>query len=122
MQFLKIVGLGVLAAIGYGIIHDQVTVRVCLEYFTIFHPRLISSTSPTLLALAWGVVATWWVGLPLGLALAVAARVGRRPKTNATAVAPRVIKLLVVMASCAFVAGLVGFLLAEHGSLTLVGE
>jgi len=70
MQFLKIVGLGVLAAIGYGIVHDQVTVRVCLEYFTIFHPRLISSTSPTLLALAWGVAATWWVGLPLGLGLA----------------------------------------------------
>ena len=122
MEFLRIVGLGLGAAIAYGILHDQITARICVEYFTVGHPPLIASTSPTLLALAWGVVATWWVGLPLGLALAVAARGGRRPKTNAAAVAPRVLKLLVVMASCAFVAGLAGFLLAEHGSLTLVGE
>jgi len=122
MEFLRIVGLGLGAAIAYGILHDQITARICVEYFTVGHPPLISSTSPTLLALAWGVVATWWVGLPLGLALAVAARGGRRPKTTAAAVAPRVITLLVVMASCAFVAGLAGFLLAEHGSLTLVGE
>jgi len=113
MQFLKIVGLGVLAAIGYGIIHDQVTVRVCLEYFTIFHPRLISSTSPTLLALAWGVAATWWVGLPLGLGLAVAARAGTRPKVGAAAVAPSVLVLLGIMASCALMAGLTGYLLAR---------
>jgi len=112
MEFLRIVGLGLGAAIAYGILHDQITARICVEYFTVGHPPLISSTSPTLLALAWGVVATWWVGLPLGLALAVAARAGRRPKTNAAAVAPRVIKLLVVMASCGFVAGLAGFLLA----------
>jgi hypothetical protein len=31
-------------------------------------------------------------------------------------------KLLVVMASCAFVAGIAGYLLAELGPLTLVGE
>jgi len=121
MDFLRIVGLGLGAAVGYGILHDQITARICVEYFTVGHPPLISSTSPTLLALVWGVVATWWVGLPLGLALAVAARVGTRPKANATAVAPRIMKLLVGMASCAFVAGLAGYLLAEHGSLTLVG-
>jgi len=121
MEFLRIVGLGLGAAIGYAILHDQITARICVEYFTVGHPPLISSASPTLLALAWGVIATWWVGLPLGLALAVAARVGRRPKTNAAGVVPRVIKLLVVMASSAFLAGLAGFLLAEHGSLTLVG-
>ena len=113
MQFLKIVGLGVVAAIGYGIVHDQVTVRVCLEYFTIFHPRLIASTSPTLLALAWGVVATWWVGLPLGLGLAAAARAGTRRKLGAEAVAPSVLALLGVMASCALVAGVSAYLLAR---------
>jgi hypothetical protein len=122
MEFLKIVGLGLGAAVGYGILHDQVTARICVEYFTVGHPPLIASTSPTLLALAWGVVATWWVGLPLGLVLAVAARAGRRPRTDAATVAPRVLKLLAVMASCAFLAGLVGYLLAEHGPLTLVGE
>jgi len=88
MEFLKIVGLGVLAAVSYGIIHDQITARVCVEYFTIGHPPLIPSTSPTLLAFAWGVVATWWVGLPLGFTLASAARLGHRPKLLAAQLTP----------------------------------
>src|SRR5438132_8911742 len=121
MEFLRIVGLGLGAAVGYGVLHDQLTARICVEYFTVGHPPLISTTSPTLLALAWGVVATWWVGLPLGLALAVAARVGKRAKVSAAALAPPVMKLLVLMASSAFLAGLSGYLLAEHGSLTMVG-
>ncbi|RYD30998.1 MAG: hypothetical protein EOP86_18840 [Verrucomicrobiaceae bacterium] len=80
MQAFSIVAVSVLAAISYGVIHDQITARICVEYFTIGHPRLIDSDSPTVLALFWGVAATWWVGLPLGLGLAVAARAGRRPK------------------------------------------
>jgi len=32
MEFRKIVGLGILAAVSYGIIHDQITARVCVEY------------------------------------------------------------------------------------------
>jgi len=32
MQFLRIVVACVLAAIAYGIVHDQVTARVCVEY------------------------------------------------------------------------------------------
>jgi hypothetical protein len=60
MRFIAIVALAVAAGIAYGILHDQVTARVCLEYFTIGHPPLIPSQSPTLLAIAWGIVATWW--------------------------------------------------------------
>ncbi len=63
-----------MAAISYGIVHDQITARICVEYFTVGHPRLTDSDLPTVLALFWGVVATWWVGLPLGLGLAFAAR------------------------------------------------
>jgi hypothetical protein len=122
MEFLKIVALGVLAAVTYGIVHDQVTVRVCLEYFTVGHPQLISSTSPTLLALAWGVVATWWVGLPLGFALAVTSRAGNRPKLAAAALLPLVLPLLGAMAVCALLAGIAGYLLASHGFLGLYGQ
>ena len=51
-----------------------------MEYFTIGHARLIDSESPTVWALYGGVIATWWVGLPLGIGLALAARAGSRPK------------------------------------------
>ena len=122
MEFLKIVGLGVLAAVSYGIIHDQITARVCVEYFTIGHPPLIASTSPTLLAFAWGVVATWWVGLPLGFTLASAARLGHRPKLLAAQLTPLILRLLATMATVALLAGIVGYILARRGDISLPGN
>src|SRR5215510_14402353 len=104
MEPLRIIGFCLLAAITYGIVHDQVTARVCVEYFTIGHPPLIPSTSPTLLALAWGVVATWWVGLPLGFMLASAARLGPRPKLSAAQLMPLVGRLLTAMGAAALTA------------------
>ena len=80
MKFLVIVVQGVLAAVLYGIVHDQITIRICPEYFTIAHPHISDTKSLTLLAVMWGVIATWWVGLPLGIAIGLAARVGRLPK------------------------------------------
>ena len=59
IEFAKIVVLGVVAAVCYGVLHDQVTARVCVEYFTIGHPPLFNTDSPTLLAFGWGVVGTW---------------------------------------------------------------
>jgi hypothetical protein len=81
-EHLKIILACVAAAIIYGILHDQITARVCVEYFTIFHPPVFATQSPTLLAFGWGVIATWWVGLFLGLFLALAARVGPHPKLS----------------------------------------
>jgi hypothetical protein len=82
MQAISIVGLCIASAVVYGILHDQVTARVCLEYFTIGHPPVFATDSPTLLGLGWGIIATWWVGLFLGVPLAIAARAGRRPKRD----------------------------------------
>lgn len=118
-RVLAIVGVSVLAAILYGVVHDQVTVRVCLEYFTVGHPPVFATRSPTLLAIGWGVIATWWVGLPLGALLAFAARAGRGPKRSAASLLPAIALLLGVMAGCALVAGLVAFILASRGAIRL---
>ena len=109
-----------MAAIAYGIVHDQITARICVEYFTIGHPRLIDSDSPTILALFWGVVATWWVGLPLGLGLAVAARAGRRPKLEARNLLIPVVKLLGWMLAVAAIFGAIGFTTSKAGIFHLV--
>jgi len=120
MQIVMIVGGSILASIIYGVIHDQVTARICVEYFTIGHPQLIDSESPTVLGLYWGVVATWWVGLPLGIGLAIAARAGKRPKLDWSQLVRPILVLLCGMYGIAILAGLIGFLTSNMGVFSLV--
>jgi len=63
MEALKIAVTCIVAAVLYGIVHDQFTARICIEYFTIFHPPVFHTQSPTLLGIGWGILATWWVGV-----------------------------------------------------------
>ena len=58
MQFTKIVGMSIIAAVLYGIAHDQITARICVEYFTIGHPPIFGTDDATLLGLGWGIFAT----------------------------------------------------------------
>ncbi len=121
MQPALIVVMCVGAAVTYGVLHDQVTARVCVEYFTIGHdPNVIPTTNPTLLALGWGVLSTWWVGLGLGVVLAVAARVGPRPVRSARSLVRPLLFLIAVMAVMAFVSGVAGYFLAEQKRVWLV--
>jgi hypothetical protein len=115
METLKIIAMCLLAGALYGVLHDQVTARVCLEYFTVFHPDLFHTQSPTLLALGWGVLATWWVSLVLGISLAIAARAGARPRVTAYGLLPKLVKLLAIMALCALAAGITGYFLQGLG-------
>ncbi len=117
MESIKIVLFSIAAGILYGIVHDQITARICIEYFTVFHPPLIATDSPTLLGLAWGVVATWWAGASLGIMLAVAARAGSRTKLTARALVPLMARLLIVMAVSALLFGAAGFALANNAML-----
>jgi hypothetical protein len=117
MQFLKIVLLCVLAAIFYGIVHDQITARICVEYFSVFHPPIFATQSPTLLALGWGIIGTWWVGAFLGVLLAIAARAGSSPKLSASDLIDPIASLLLLMAASAFIAGAAGYTLAIQGRL-----
>jgi len=66
-------------SICFGLIQDQITIRLCPEYFTIWHPNPLGIHNLTILALYWGVVATWWVGLILGILLSWIAVWGDKP-------------------------------------------
>jgi hypothetical protein len=121
MEFLKIWLLSIAAAIVYGILHDQVTAHICVEYFSVAHPTILPLSSPTLLALQWGILATWWVGAGLGILLAFAARSGSRPALSAGDLFRPLIVLLSCMAISALLAGAAGFLLARAGIISLSG-
>src|SRR5215475_11603305 len=102
MQFVFIILLCILSAIVYGIFHDQITARICVEYFTIGHPPIFNTESPTLLGIGWGIVATWWVGLMLGFPLACAARLGCSRALTARELVKPIAMLLAVMGIAAF--------------------
>ncbi len=120
-EALKIIFFSIGAAVIYGILHDQVTAHLCVEYFTIAHPPAFPTQSPFWLAIGWGIIATWWVGLALGLALAVAARFGPSNKFGLKELRPAIIKLMLVSAICALLAGLAGALAGSAG-LVLVAD
>jgi len=115
LRFLSIVFLCIGASVFYGLIHDQITIRISPEYFTVLHPQILPMDCPlTLLALAWGVIATWWVGLILGIVLALSSCCGKRPKLSASQLVRPILKLLLVMATGATVAGAIGYELGVH--------
>ena len=116
---IRIIITSILAACLYGIIHDQVTARICVEYFTIGHPRLIDSDSPTVLGLFWGVVATWWVGLPMGIGLAIASRAGSRAKLTCSQLIRPIGLLLCGMFGVAILAGFIGYITSKTGVFSL---
>jgi hypothetical protein len=115
MEALKIAITCLVAAVIYGVIHDQVTARICVEYFTIFHPPIFHTHSPTLLGFGWGIVATWWVGAFFSVPLILAARAGSRPVLAASELIRPIGVLLVFIATNAALFGLIGYSLAKKG-------
>jgi len=118
---IAIIFLSIFASVIYGILHDQVTARICVEYFTVGHPPVFNTVDPTLLALGWGVIATWWVGLILGIPLALVARVGSHRKYAARELARPLAITLIVVGFIAMLAGVVGHFAATRGFVRLYG-
>jgi hypothetical protein len=97
------------AAVLYGVVHDQITARICVEYFTIAHPPLVKSQSPTILGFAFGAAATWWVGALLGVVLATCCEAGPWPVIPPRDLVKPILILLAAMAVLATTAGFIGY-------------
>jgi len=117
MEALKIAVTCVVAAVLYGIVHDQFTARICVEYFTIFHPPIFHTQSPTLLGIGWGIVATWWVGVFFAVPMILAARAGSRRPLRASELLPSIASLFAFMAASAVLFAITGYVLARKGVL-----
>ena len=117
---VQIVLLGVGASVAYGILQDQVTAHLYVEYFTIGHVDYLNLGDPTLIAFEWGLIATWWAGLLLGLRVAVGARVGTRPRLGARDLLRPTLLAMAGVGVVAALAGLVGYLAARSGWVYLV--
>jgi len=69
-QPIQIVVECILLACLLGIALDLITANVAVEYFTVHHPHVVDSQSPWVIALVWGIGASWWFGAIAGVVLA----------------------------------------------------
>ena len=122
MQWIAIVVLSILSCVAFGVMHDQVTARICVEYYTTGHPQVIPSEDPTALELVWAVIATWWVGLILGVPLAIISTYGPKPKRTVGSLVRPITFLLLGAAMAATLAGVVGYIAAILGWVPLTGD
>lgn len=104
---LRAAVLGLAGMVGYAALQDQVSARLCPEYFTVFHPPIPGLTDPTLLGVAWGFLGAWWGGLLAG----VAATVGGRPPL---AVRDLVRPFGLLLSAVAGVTALTGYTVWDH--------
>jgi hypothetical protein len=120
IESLKIILPVMAVAIAYGVMLDQITIRVCPEYFTVARAPIFRSDSPILMAFGWGLKDMWWDGLAAGILFALAARAGFPEKlTWRRFVRPALVLLLIVAAS-ALLAGVAGYWMSSAGEIPSV--
>jgi len=110
---MKIIAFSMLCAVVYGVLHDQVTAHVAVEYFTIAHPPVFPTQNPFWLAIGWGVIATWWMGLILGAILALSARLGNWPRAGLRDVSRPIVLLMAISGALAMSFGFLGWAFTE---------
>lgn len=66
-------------ACGLGICLDLVTANVAVEYFSVHHPRIVPSDNPWVLAVVWGIAASWWFGAIAGVVVGTINHYRKRP-------------------------------------------
>lgn len=116
VESFKIVMMSVVAAIAYGIWHAQIAGYFCYGYYEYlilpgFSPPAIY---PTLLV-TWGVISSWWVGLILGVMLAITAQAGPWPTWPAKACVIPIIIIIAFTAVSAILSGTVAYCLEAQG-------
>jgi hypothetical protein len=102
---LRIIALCIVAMAGYGMVQDQVSVRMSREYFTVGHPPIEGLHDPTLLGIAWGFMGGWWGGMLMGMAVGLVATLGKAPPLTVREVLPGVGWLVLAVASGTLLAG-----------------
>lgn len=81
----------------FGIAHDLVTAHVAVEYFTEHHVEVAASKSPALMALIWGVRATFVVGM-LGAVMILGANgLGSWPQLDFARLRRALVRLMLVL-------------------------
>lgn len=106
---LKIVALSICAMVVYGMVQDQVSVRLSKEYFTLAHPPIEGIDDPTVLGILWGFLGSWWGGLIVGISAGFTATAGAKPILTWRMLFLPILLMVLGMACVTLIAGLSGY-------------
>lgn len=81
----------------FGIAHDLVTAHIAVEYFTEHHVEVVESKSPVVMALIWGVRATFVVGMLGAVILLGANGLGSWPQLEFGRLRRALMRLMLVL-------------------------
>lgn len=124
-----IIGTSVAAATLYGIANAELSNRLCPEFFTaggmfemqqhmpknfLVRRALENTKSTTKKAAIWGAHTSWWMGLGLGIPLALAARLGSTPSFDAQDLAKPIALAMLATAAGSLACGEYGRRLANN--------
>jgi hypothetical protein len=106
-----LLGVGMLTA--YGMLMDQVSVRLCPEYFTVLHNPIPGLTDPTLLGLAWGFLGAAGGGVAMGYLAGLTATIGRKPPLTTREL---IIPMLLLVGGVTMATAVTGAIVAIHAA------
>ena len=118
LTLLLIIGLAPLVGGIYGILHDQLTYTISPEYYTKFKfyqfglmdiGKEAIFPNPRIEVSAVGFMATWWMGLPIGLILGLVGLVHKDSKKMLRTT----MGAILVTVAIAFITGLIGLAYGE---------
>jgi hypothetical protein len=116
--FISFLFVSVLTAALFGAVHDQISFTVSHEYFTRFkfiQFRLLDWPLPDRLRVAVvGILASWWMGLPLGVLCGIPGFFQRTPALMARALAWSLLLAVIVTFTTAILGLLYGWLQTEN--------
>jgi hypothetical protein len=119
LVFLLIIGIAPVIAGIYGILHDQLTYSISNEYYTKF--KFIQFgfidkgdeailPDPRLSVAMVGFLATWWMGVPIGIILALVGLIHKDSKQMLKVT----IKAFAITILVAFLTGLLGLIYGKY--------
>jgi hypothetical protein len=113
---LRSIVIGIWLMVGYAMLQDQVSARLCVEYFTIFHQPIPGITDPTLIGMGWGFLGSWYGGAIMGVSAGLTSSLGPKPPLPLSVI---VRGMLGVMLTTGLVTALAGY--ATYVNMELFG-
>lgn len=107
-MYSLVVGIWAIVA-AYAIMHDQYIVRIAPSHFTEFHEPMWGIKHPKVLAAAYGFRSSWYPGVLLGMACALAARADSMPRLSPLFVLKSVAGILFLTELVAAVSGVAAY-------------